>query len=202
MYNVLFSLLLVLTMAEQIGVQSGARIGIHNHLNVSQGGILHEYSRYGAFRTCHRTGALALHVASDTERSGNNAGYLLTKEILINADYVGRWRIRFDHRSTILGQFIRSRVYVNNMVVSGEFETDNTGYVTENYNLDIDLQAGDRVQLYCRRAGAGNDYFTRNFRIFYDWHIAGFGDPSLAINQLTAALALLDNTLIDVTAVL
>ena len=192
----------------QVGIYSAYQLGLHNHLNNENGGILHDYSRYGAFRTCDNSGALSIQVGSDAEVGGNNFATQLVKEILINEDYRGTFRIRWDHRSTAgVPEDIQTAFRINGVLIWTAPDYDGVGYETVNYDHDdgaggpVDLQAGDRLQIYARRVGA-TEYRVRNFRIYYDWAIAGFGDPALNINRLLAALALTDGTLLDVTAVL
>ena len=86
----------LLLMAEQVGVQSGAKIGIHNHQNISQGGLLDLYSDFRGFGVPFNTGALAINVANDTARSTSNGAYTLLKEIRSNVLQPGSFLISFD----------------------------------------------------------------------------------------------------------
>ena len=180
----------------QIGIYSAYQLGLHNHLNNTQGGILNDYSRYGAYRRPYRTGALAVHCDNDAEVFTGNAIYTLLKEILVNTDQVGEYRISWQQRSSVFGQDSRTRFYVNGVAVSAEMTEGTNVYQTETHNYDVDLAAGDLLQIYGKRVGAC-DCYVRNFRIYYDWRIAYFGDGTVL--NLTTPLPLSDADLLDVT---
>lgn len=196
MYNVLFSLLLVLTMAEQIGVQSGARVGIHNHLNISQGGILNEYSRDGAFMETYRTGGLAVHVDNDDEVISGIDALVLVKQFTVDTAQRGEFRFTWQSRTSLLGEPVNSVLYVNGVAVGADNIHANDVYQNHLHNYDLDLAVGDRIQIYAL-ATMGHQVRIQNFRIYYDWAVKYFGDSG---KVLVAPLLLTNNDLIDVTA--
>lgn len=180
----------------QVGIYSAYQLGLHNHLNASNGGILNEYSRYGAYRSLYRTGALALHVDNDAETNLNNAIYIKMKEIQINEDYEGQIRVAWQAHSSVALQEIRTRFYLNGVAVGAECDEDVVAYQDEVENYDVGLVAGDLFQIYGKRVGACVCY-VRNFRLYYDWRLAHFGDGT--IMNLATPVALSDADLIDVT---
>jgi hypothetical protein len=186
-------------MGAQVGVFSSYQMGLHNHLNDAQGGALNEYSRDGAYRRPYRAGALAVHIDSDAERSTASAIYTKLKEIRIETAQPGRYRIAWQARSDDVGQDIKTRFHVNGAIVSPEMTEGVVAYQDESHNYDVDLAAGDLLQIFGKRVGATTCY-VRNFRIYYDWRIEYFGDGSR--NTLVTALPVSDADLLDFTAVL
>ncbi len=182
----------------QVGIYSAYQLGLHNHLNNSQGGVLNDYSRFGAFREAYRTGPLAVHVDNDAEVQSAAAIYTLLKQFTVVTAQKGEYRIAWQSASTVGGQNISTRFYVNGAAV-GAADTHNSAIyqdVTEDY--DIDLAAGDLIQVYGRRVGAC-EVKVRNFRIYYDWAVKYFHDGTNG-RVLTTPLALADTTALDVTA--
>lgn len=182
----------------QVGIYSAYQLGLHNHLDNNNGGILNDYSRFGAFRESYRTGALATHVDNDAEVHSNVGVMTLLKQFTINTGQKGEWRIAWQSRSSVAGQDISTRFYVNGVAV-GAVDTHNAAAyqdVTEDY--DVNLAAGDLIQIYGRRVGACEVYI-RNFRIYYDWCVKYFHDGTNG-RVLVAPLALTDTEAIDVTA--
>jgi len=188
----------MLEMARQIGVQSGARIGIHNHLNNSQGGYLHEYAGYQAFRRPYRTGALAVSCANDAEKSLDGVGvFTLMKEIRINKGQVGNYQIYFEMKNSDGMTNVRARFYVNGIAV-GAIQTRNlAAYGAKTDNYDVTLAAGDLLQIY--GDPLGDTVWIRNFRIKYDWRIEYFGAGGAAGRVLAAPLLLTDADQLDFT---
>lgn len=190
----MLQLLVGLIMAVQVGVQSGARIGIHNHTTITQGGIL-----YWAHRTPYRTGALAVNSPNDTERSLTAVGvFTLMKEILINAAQAGRYRIQWEMRNSDNISNVRSRFYVNGVAV-GAIQTNATNaYQQKTHNYDVDLATGDRLQIY--GDPLGDFVWIRNFRIYYDWGLERFSIDGTS-RVLATLLPLTDVDLLDYTSV-
>ena len=182
----------------QAGIYSAYQLGLHNHLDNTNGGILNDYSRFGAFREAYRTGALAVHVDNDAEVTSAAAVYTLLKQFTIRTAQKGEYRIAWESASTVAGQDIATRFYVNGVAVGAADTHDSAIYqaVTEDY--DIDLALGDLIQVYGRRVGACS-VKVRNFRIYYDWAIKYFHDGTHG-RVLTTPLTLSDTTALDVTA--
>ena len=182
----------------QVGIISAYQLGIHNHLNNDNGGVLNEYSRFGAFRETYRTGALAVHVASDAEVHTPSAATVLLKQITINAAQKGEFRIQWESKSTVLGQGITTAFFVNGVAVSPDDSHDSAIYQTVQYDYDVDLAAGDLLQIWGSRDGACEVY-VRNFRVYYDWCIKYFHDGTNG-RVLATPLPLTDVAALDVTA--
>jgi hypothetical protein len=185
-------------MGAQVGNYSAYQLGIHDHLNDSMGGILNEYSRRGGFREAYRTGALAVHVDNDAERSSAFAGFVLMKQFYVNQAQRGEYRIVWEMKNSNNVTPVSVRVAINGVeiVASNQDESGNI-YAQKFYNYDVDLAEGDLVQLF----GDANvdTVWIRNFRIYYDWCIKYFGD-GLGGWILAAPLVLTDAALLGVTA--
>ena len=156
MHNVLFSLLLVLTMAEQIGVQSGARVGVHNHSNISQGGVICQETRI--------VGA-AVSIVNWDIRNTNNAGFVKVKEIVIYEASEGSLTVFFDLLRTAGAGAVNGRLYVNDVAV-GVDHVSNPGPDTWSDVLVDDLVVGDRIQIYAHATG-GNTATVENMILQY-----------------------------------
>lgn len=180
----------------QVGIYSASLLMLHDHLDDNFGGVLNAYSRDGAFMETYRTGALAVHVANDAEVNSSIGIMTLLKQYTANRDIKGEFQFRWDSRSSVLGIQISTRLYVNNVAVGVLDTHDSNGYDTIIANYDLDIAAGDLLQLWGRRHGA-NTVFVRNFRIYYDWAIKYFGNNQ---KLLTAPLNLANTELIDVAA--
>ena len=181
-------------MAEQVGVQSGARIGIHNHLNISQGGILN----LSGFRRPYRTGVLALSVNNDAEKLEATGAilpaYALMKEIRINTAQVGQYRIAWEMRNDLNVINMYTQLWVNGVAVGASSASGSSVYLPYTRNYDVNLAAGDLIQLYGSRNAVGDWCYVQLFRIYYDWHIEYFND-----NILNTSLPLSNADLLDVT---
>lgn len=183
----------------QVGLASSAFLRIHNHLNDDQGGVLNEYSRFGAFRETYRTGALAVHVDNDAEVSlAGPPGFDLLKQFTVNAAQRGAYRISWEMRNSDGMTPVHVRVAINGVDIpaSDQAEAGNV-YAGKIYNYDVDLAEGDLVQLV--GDPQGDEVFVRSFRIYYDWCVPYFHDGAHG-RVLTTPLALVDNEALDVTA--
>ena len=175
-------------MAEQVGVQSGARIGLHSHLNISQGGILNEYSRHGAYKRFYRTGAGIIHTSGGVPNFNASAVMTLIKSLRIDETRPGQCLINYTYASGGTGfNAVDARFYVNGIPV-GVLQSGMGAVVQENY--DVGFTNGDLVQIWGRRITAGDQCDITNFYIEYDWRIPGFGDGTF--NNLNTALPVSD----------
>jgi hypothetical protein len=185
-------------MMGQVGIYSAYQLGLHNHLDNNNGGTLNDYSRFGAFRETYRTGALAVNVANDAEVSEADHGvYWLTKQFTINEAQRGEWRIYFEMANADNMTVVNARFYVNGAAVGAVQARNLNTYAAKTDNYDVDLAAGDLLQIYT--LGNGDSVFIRNFRIYYDWSIKYFHDGTNG-RVLSTPLTLTDTTAIDVTA--
>lgn len=186
-------------MGAQVGCLSAFQLGIHDHLSDERGGILNAYSRYGAYRRPYRTGALVLSCDNDTERQTFSLIPVLLKETRINVAQPGRYRVRWEMKNDLGVINVSSRFYVNGAIV-GALNTNGTDVWTEYFhNYDVDLAAGDLLQVWGFTANIGDRCWVRDFHIHFDWGLPGFGDGTL--NNLVTGLPLSDAGLLDFTAV-
>lgn len=186
----------------QVGIYSAYQLGLHSHLDNNNGGILNAYSRHGAYRVPYRAGALALHVDNDAEVFIAGAGvYTLLKQFTVGTVYgvatalAGvrfTWEMKnFDNLTNVA-----ARVYINGVAV-GAVQNNNTNvYVAKLTNYDAVLAVGDLLQIWGN--DVGDSCYIRNFRVYYDWCIAYFGDGTY--NRLTTTLPLIDADALDLTA--
>ena len=182
----------------QVGVYSAYQLGIHNHLNNDNGGILNDYSRFGAYREAYRTGALAVHVDNDAEVNSLIGVYTLLKQFTVNEGQRGEFRLSWEMKNTDNLTAVHVRVAINDVDIPASDQTENTNvYQSKIYGYDVDLNTGDRVQLLGN--ANGDEVWIRSFRIYYDWSIKYFHDGTNG-RVLVTPLALTDTTALDVTA--
>lgn len=183
----------------QRGIYSAYQLGLHNHLDNNNGGILNEYSRFGAYRETYRTGALAVHVDNDAEvHLAGGAGFVVLKQFTIDTAQRGEFRISWEMRNVDNATTVHARVAINDVdIPASDQSTAVNVYGGKTYNYDVDLALGDRVQI----AGdpQGDDIYIRSFRIYYDWSIKYFHDGTNG-RVLVTPLALSDVEALDVTA--
>ena len=181
----------------QVGIYSAYQLGLHNHLDNTNGGILNDYSRYGAYRRPFRTGALAISCPNDAVVQGNWGPYTLMKETLINVAQPGNYHIDWEMANNDNVTSVDTIFYVNDVAVSGVQSRALAAYGPKEFHYDINLAAGDRLQIYGR--ANGDIVKVRNFRINYDWQIEYFGDGTSRV--LVTSLPLSDADLLDFTVV-
>jgi len=187
----------LLLMAEQVGVQSGARIGLHSHLNMSQGGILNEYSRYGAYKRFYRTGAGIIHTSGGLP---NSTGVIvpnpmvLIKSLRIDETRPGQCILHYTYACGGGGiDHVDAQAFIYRagaLFWTGAGPNHGAGptVITENY--DNGFIAGDLIQVWGRAYVAGDTCDILVFDIEYDWRIPGFGDGTF--NNLNTALPVSD----------
>ena len=181
-------------MAEQVGVQSGARIGLHSHLNISQGGILNEYSRYGAYKRFYRTGAGIIHTSGGAQNATNLNVMTLIKSLRIDETRPGQTLLRYTYESALGGiDHVDAQAFIYRagaIFWTGGGPNHGAGptIITENY--DNGFIDGDLIQVWGRIYTGGDDCIITNFELEYDWRIPGFGDGTF--NNLNTALPVSD----------
>jgi hypothetical protein len=185
-------------MGAQVGIYSAYQLGLHNHEDASNGGILVVYSRYGAYRAptagATVTGAHNLTVRTRVGTLGYET-IKLTNINPVNIDgfQAGTWRVSFDMKTdTAPNQVDAMAFLVHNGVwtASGVFSDITGGYVTKTWNTGAyTIYDGDQLIIQV------NDPLTvgvsvRNLYLRWTWQIPYFGNG--ADHVLTAALALND----------
>lgn len=183
-------------MGAQVGNYSAYQLGIHNHLNDSMGGILNEYSRFGAFREAYRMGALAVHVNNDAAVSlAGPPGFNILKQFTVIAAQRGEYRISWEMKNADGMTPVHARFAVNDIDIPASDQAEaGAVYAGKTYNYDVDLAEGDRLQIV--GDPQGDEIFIRNFRIYYDWCIKYFWDGSDG-RVLVTPLTLVDATALD-----
>lgn len=181
----------------QRGIYSAYQLGLHNHLDNNNGGILNEYSRFGAFREAYRTGALAVHVDNDGAQSDVGIIYSLLKQFTVVTAQRGEFRISWEMRNADNATNVETKFYVNNVAVSAAQNNATNVYAAKTYNYDVDLAVGDLLQIWGN--ANGDEVFARNFRVYYDWAIKYFWDGTDG-RVLATPLVLTDVSALDVTA--
>jgi hypothetical protein len=183
----------------QVGIISAYQLGIHNHLNNDNGGILHDYSRHGAFRIPIRTGALAISTDSPGDMNTNLAAMTKIKELRIDETRPARVVITYEYWSLMGGvNHVDAQLYINGVAV-GPLQ-HGAGPATITYNHDAGFTKGDLIQVWGRRYTAGDECHIDNFSINYDWAILWFGDGTQ--NVLVTALPVTDIDELAHTAIL
>ena len=183
----------------QVGVYSAALLMQHSHLDANQGGVLNDYSRFGAYRESVSSGATCV-IPHDPE--GDEAALILSlvKEIRINLAYRGTFNITWQYRSTDGINNVETRFYVNGAPQGALYVTSNIAYQNVAETYLVDFAQNDLVQLYARATNAATSCRYRNFRITYDWELQYFGDGTYF--NLAVPLALTDADLLDYTLTL
>lgn len=183
-------------MPSQIGAQASGFLIPHDHLDITRGGILTEYSRWGAYRAAY-SGGTTISLANDTVRTkGVTTGAEVVKKTILSAIapagfQTGSFTIRYDYHNTLgVGFPIDMWVMKNGITSLDFFANDNSSYVTRSFTYTGTFDAGDYISLEVSIADAGNTGYYRNFRIVFGWRIPYFGDGSSRI--LTTPLTLTD----------
>jgi hypothetical protein len=110
--------------------------------------------------------------SSDVEETGdNNTSYVKVKEIIMPAK--GVVSVSFDMlRTQVTGTTTAlGRIYVNGVATGTERSTTLNSYTT--YTEDINVNAGDYLQLYCRVSDTTRLWQVRNFRVKTDKEFIG-----------------------------
>jgi hypothetical protein len=120
------------------------------------------------------TGATAsdnLKVSSDIEKSTVSITTLaVAKEIRVS--YGGTIRVSHEMKSSGIGNFVESQIFVNDIAVGTLRSTASGTY--QSYTQDITINSSDRVQLYYRTTSSGIETcYVRNFRIAFDRQVNG-----------------------------
>lgn len=168
MFNV-FILFGLLIMPQQVGCQSGGRTAIHNHMNISQGGIICiEERSVGA--------AVSINNLVPKVRVGIGA-FTLVKEITIQEDSAGVCTVYYDLERTGGAGAVHAQLYVNDVAV-GVDNLANPGPTNFNDVLVLDLVVGDRIQIYAYTIGA-NEVTVSNMIIQYSNSLRSVASHSL-----------------------
>ena len=178
---------------DQIGMLPSFRTMQHNHLDIYNGGVLNEYSRYGAYREAYNGATVQL--TNNTERHTLDTVEHLLKEISISAIapagfQKGTWGWGFQMRTSIALTQVTAGVYRNGLLLSSFNET-NIAYQAKTYNWpSVTLYAGDKLQIWGYSSDGVAECYVRNMYFQFGWRIAYFGDGTK--NLLTAPLAVTD----------
>ena len=183
----------------QVGVYSAYQLGLHNHLDDNNGGLLNDYSRYGAYREAYAAGT-AITFPNDAEVTVINPAYDLIKEIRVNKAILGTFYISWRMRNSDGVTSVRSKFYVNGVAKSPEKATTSNVYAGQNYTYSVDLAAGDLLQIYGYSVAGADAIFIDQFRIRFGYQILYFGDGTKF--NLTSALALSDTDAPDMTVII
>lgn len=137
-------------MAVQVGVQSGARVAVHNHSNISQGGLVD---------TIGRVSSATLKINNGAVRGTGLPFFTRLKQVRINEDSPGTMRIDYDLECTTVagGNSVngQARIYRGaTLLWSGVDNPELAGPITySDAGIAIDLLAGDMVEVWGYRTG-------------------------------------------------
>ena len=106
--------------------------------------------------------------SNDTARSTNSTEFTKMKEIKVNKGIRGTIRVKFDLRSASSLDTAEARIYKNGSPVGTTRSTNETAYQTYTEDLNLILDAGDKLQIYGRISSAAGHCYVRNFRLYYD----------------------------------
>ena len=186
----------------QVGIYSAYQLGMHNHLNNDNGGILVDYSRFGAFRAPSRLAATLNHTYATMRQTGELV-YTLLKQIEVTYlyNYGGTCQIRWQMSTNSAGDDVGSAFFVNDVQVGVDEITNLVAYQNYTHNYDVGLNSGDRLQIWGMRIGGGAAVRCRvqNFAIYYDWRIYHFGDGTSHVCTTPIALSDADDLEVDNT---
>ena len=181
----------------QVGIYSAYQLGIHNHLDNQNGGVLNEYSRDGAYREATNTDTLYIHAINDTAVENCHVNWHVMKQFIVNASQRGKYQITWESRSLYFGEDVRSQIYINDAPFGAPFTHSSNAYQLHSVDYDFDLVEGDLIQIYGAPLTHDNCLYVRHFRIAYNWSIVYFGNRE---KTLKTPLELTEDDLIDVTA--
>ena len=140
-----FLLGVVLLMASQVGVQSGARAVIHDHSTISQGGrIFYEQRIIGANVTTPIT-------LNASEKQTVLGVLTMLKRIVINEDSPGSLTVFFTVARGAGAGNVESQVYLNGVAVGVSWTEDpGLGGVQHSRVIPDDLVTGDTLEVWGR----------------------------------------------------
>jgi len=104
-----------------------------------------------------------LQTSADTEQSTTSGSYAKLKEILVL--FPGTYRIKFDAKSAIASTSY-GRIYKNGTAYGTE-QTVTSINTYNTYSQDLQVYAGDLIQLYAYAVGGATTVSVRNFRLYY-----------------------------------
>lgn len=99
--------------------------------------------------------------SNDTEGTESDIAYTKRKEIFCPVN--GTLRVKFDIKINNGGNNSFGKIYKNGIAHGTEQLNNTAAYVT--YSEDLVFAAGDRIELWCYRAG-GTTYSYRNLRVY------------------------------------
>lgn len=187
-------------MPAQVGAQASGFLIPHDHLDITRGGILTEYSRWGAYRAANSAGS-TITLANDTERilTAPTMGAERIKKTIFSAItpagfQTGSFTIRYDYHNTLGAGFPIDMWVMKNGVTSLDYyANDNSGYLTRSFTYTGTFTQGDYISVEMSAMDSGNDAYCRNFRVVFGWQIPYFGDGSSRILSTPLALTDTDN---------
>lgn len=107
--------------------------------------------------------------SNDEQKSTSSTVYVKLKEILVNKPIMGKIRIKFDLKRFGAAEYsVKAQIYKNGSPLGTERSTISTNYVTFSEDLEISLNANDKLQIYGLTLTSDNSCFVRNFRLYYD----------------------------------
>ena len=112
-----------------------------------------------------------LRLSADAERHTSSTSYNKKKEIQVG--YSGTYKVKFDLKNETGQTNSYGKIYKNGVELGTQHYTMSTTYVT--FSENIDVEAGDLIQLYIQTGYADYPAYTRNFRIYFDKTSIGYG---------------------------
>jgi len=185
-------------LGAQVGIYSAYQLGLHNHEDNNNGGILVVYSRFGAYRAPVAgnvvTGVDNLPVRTRVSTVGYETIKLSTiNPVNLDGFQKGTWRVMFDMKTDTAPNQVDAMVFFYHAGVwtgSGVFSDITGGYVTKTWNSGVyTIYDGDLLVLQVNDP-LGVGVSVRNLYLRWTWQIPYFGDGTT--HALTAALALTD----------
>lgn len=119
-----------------------------------------------------------LRVSADSQKSVNTTTATKVKEIFILHD--GMYRVKFDLRSGNSGYVAHGRIYRNGAAYGSSRSSDTTSYTT--FSEDLNLRAGDFLQLYIWVSTSGKIAYVRNLRLYFDYDLTIEQFPIVVLN--------------------
>ena len=118
----------------------------------------------------------SLKYSNDDARTMDGAAYQMEKEITLHEDLPAA---RVKYTITTTGASVWCKLYKNDIAIGTEYTTD--GVKSQDFT---DFKAGDRIQIYAKRSGAGSPTVS-NFRLYFSKEVDSIEGHTLVTPLVT-----------------
>lgn len=107
--------------------------------------------------------------SNDTNTSNATTLWIKVKELTVTDSYTGSWRISFGLATSVNYQYVYAQIRLNDAVYGSEVTSSSLTYQYRVADFtSININVGDKIQLWVTSAGTSRAAKTQNFRIKFD----------------------------------